>query len=118
MEWNGHKIGITICEDIWTEEYLHRPLYRRDPVEELRKQGAELILNLSASPYHIGKTSHRRQLLCDVAKEHLLPIVYCNAIAGNDQLIFDGHSVVINENGEPVEQLEGFAEEVWFGDSD
>lgn len=110
-EWKGKKIGITICEDIWTDEYLQRPLYDRDPVGELCAKGAELILNLSASPFHLGKPDSRRNMLGDVAREALVPVVYCNSVGGNDQLVFDGHSVVVDVSGDVVAQLGGFEEE-------
>jgi len=112
FDYKGTKIGITICEDIWTEDYLHRPLYKRDPLEELSKQGARLILNLSASPYHVGKVAKRRQLIADVAVEHSVAIAYSNAVGANDQLIFDGHSVAVNEKGQTLQQLKGFEEDV------
>ncbi len=110
IEWNGHRIGLTICEDIWTEDYLQRPLYERDPVAELRGQGADLILNLSASPFHSGKPQTRRTMIADVAREHGVPVVYCNSIGGNDQLVFDGHSLAVAADGRVLAQLGGFVE--------
>ncbi len=110
IEWNGHRIGLTICEDIWTEDYLQRPLYERDPVAELRDQGADLILNLSASPFHSGKPQTRRMMIADVAREHGVPVVYCNSIGGNDQLVFDGHSLAVAADGRVLVQLGGFVE--------
>ena len=83
-----------MCEDLWAEEYLPKPLYDRDPIAELRAVGIDLVLNLSASPYQLGKTALRRNLLESVAKEAGVTVVYCNAIGGNDELIFDGHSIV------------------------
>ena len=112
VEWNGRRLGLTICEDIWTEEYLHRPLYQRDPVERLQEKGVDVLINLSASPFHVGKPAQRRALLESVAKEVGVPLVYCNAVAGNDQLIFDGHSLVVGADGNSVKQLSGFQEEV------
>lgn len=110
IEWNGHRIGLTICEDIWTEDYLQRPLYERDPVAELRGQGADLILNLSASPFHSGKPQTRLTMISDVAREHGVPVVYCNSIGGNDQLVFDGHSLAVSADGRVLAQLGGFVE--------
>ncbi len=112
VQWRGRKLGITICEDVWTEDYLHRPLYRRDPVEELQAAGAEILMNLSASPFHLGKSSVRRDLLAAVARNTGLPLVYCNSIGGNDQLVFDGNSMVMNGDGALRAQLDAFAEEV------
>ena len=111
FEWNGKRIGVTICEDIWTEDYLQRPFYDRDPVAELCARGVDLILNMSASPFHLGKPACRRQMLSDVAKEARVPVVYCNSMGGNDQLVFDGHSVVVDATGEVIAQLSGFTEE-------
>jgi NH3-dependent NAD+ synthetase/predicted amidohydrolase len=118
VEWRGRKLGITICEDVWTEDYLHRPLYKRDPVEELQATGAEVLINLSASPFHLGKAAVRRELLSMVAKSTGLPLVYCNSIGGNDQLVFDGNSVVMNGEGVLRAQLAAFLEEVRVIDID
>ena len=110
FEWRGRRIGITICEDIWTEDYLQRPLYDRDPVAELGAAGMDLLLNLSASPFHLGKPALRRKMLGEVASGAGLPVVYCNAVGGNDQLLFDGHSLVVGADGTPLRQFPGFAE--------
>lgn len=110
IEWDGHRLGVTICEDIWTEPYLPRPLYAADPVPSLVDQGAEIILNLSASPFQSGKPRHRYEMLAALAARHGVPFVYCNAIGGNDQLIFDGHSAVFNARGGAVRILPGFEE--------
>jgi NAD+ synthetase len=110
IHWRGHSIGITICEDLWSEEYLPKPLYDRDPIAELRAVGIDLVLNLSASPYQLGKTALRRNLLESVAKEAGVTVVYCNAIGGNDELIFDGHSIVAHPQKGVVLQMPGFEE--------
>lgn len=108
--WKNRRIGITICEDIWTEDYLQRPLYERDPAKELAAQGIDVLLNLSASPFHLGKPAQRREMLGAVARQAKVPVVYCNSVGGNDQLVFDGHSMVIHANGETAAQLPGFKE--------
>ncbi len=110
IHWNGHRIGVTICEDIWTENFLQRPFYDRDPVSELTAKGVDLILNLSASPYHLGKPLLRRAMIGGIARKAKVPVVYCNAIGANDQLVFDGHSIVATANGRIATQLGGFAE--------
>jgi NAD+ synthetase len=112
LECGDLRIGVTICEDIWSEDYLPRPLYRRDPGEELRRQGVDLVVNLSASPFHLGKSGERRGLLSRVAKGAGVPLVYCNYVGGNDQIIFDGHSMAVSAEGAVLRQLEGFREEV------
>jgi NAD+ synthetase len=109
--WKGKRIGVTICEDIWTEDYLQRPFYDRDPVAELSAQGIDLIINLSASPFHVGKPACRRLMLGDVAREAGVPVVYCNSVGGNDQLVFDGHSMLVDATGNPIAQLAGFVDE-------
>lgn len=111
IEWNGVRIGVTICEDIWTEDYLHRPLYRYDPALELSRQGVDVLLNLSASPYSAGKPAGRFAMLSDVAQRMKTPLVYCNCIGGNDQLIFDGNSAAFDATGNPLATLGAFEEE-------
>ncbi|MFC7335893.1 NAD+ synthase [Haloferula chungangensis] len=110
MEWNGKRLGVTICEDIWTEDFLQRPFYDRDPAEELVTKGVDVLINLSASPFHLGKPAGRRAMLAGVAKEAGVPVVYCNSIGANDQLVFDGHSLVAWPDGGVVE-MAGFEEE-------
>ncbi len=95
VEINGTKFGVTICEDIWTDEYLPRHLYGSSPVNSLVEQGAKAILNLSASPFTLGKAQRRAEMLSAVAAKHNVPIFYCNSVGGNDQLIFDGNSMAI-----------------------
>ncbi len=111
--FNGHKLGITICEDIWNDEdFWPDRLYRRDPVKELVAQGAEMILNLSASPWCDGKERTRLEMLRRVARDEKIPLVQVNAIGANDELIFDGHSVALNARGEVLALGKGFAEDI------
>jgi len=107
----GTRFGITICEDIWTEKYLPRRLYGTSPVGSLIAQGTQAILNLSASPFSLGKAARRAEMLSAVAREHRLPIHYCNAIGGNDQLVFDGNSFAVDSHGTLHTRLAPFAEE-------
>ncbi len=111
VEIGGVKLGLTICEDIWTEDYLPRRLYGASPVESLVAQGAEIILNLSASPFSIGKPARRAAMLSAVAARQCVPIFYCNAIGGNDQLIFDGNSLALDATGALHTKLASFAED-------
>lgn len=108
--WKGHRIGVTICEDIWTENYLQRPFYDRDPVEELTAKGIDLLLNLSASPFHLGKPLLRRAMIGGIARKAKVPVVYCNSIGANDQLVFDGYSLVATASGRIATQFKGFTE--------
>ena len=111
--FNGKKLGITICEDIWNDEdFWPERLYRRDPVKELVAQGAELILNLSASPWHDGKERTRLEMLRRVARDEKIPLAQVNATGANDELIFDGHSVALDARGEVIALGKGFAEEI------
>ncbi len=104
------KLGVTICEDIWTEHYLPRPYYDIEPVRSLVEQRAELIVNLSASPFSLGKQSVRHEMVASLASTYSLPICYCNAVGGNDQLVFDGNSIALNRAGQLIAQLPSFRE--------
>ncbi|MEY2530321.1 MAG: hypothetical protein QOI96_406 [Verrucomicrobiota bacterium] len=106
----GRKIGVTICEDIWTEHYLPRPLYDVEPVRGLIERGAEIIVNLSASPFGSHKPAVRHEMVGALARTYQRPICYCNAIGGNDQLVFDGNSIAMNSSGELIAQLPSFRE--------
>ena len=117
FEFNGRKLGITICEDIWNDEdFWPERLYRRDPVKELIAQGAEIILNLSASPWHDGKERMRLEMLRRVARDEKIPLAQVNAVGANDELIFDGHSVALDARGEVIAMGKGFAEEVFVAE--
>jgi NAD+ synthase (glutamine-hydrolysing) len=105
---DGQRLGITICEDIWTDQYLPRPLYDVSPPEKLGEQGIDLLVNISASPYALGKPQIRERMLGELAQELKVPIVYCNAVGGNDQLVFDGNSLVIGADGSVVAHLKAF----------
>jgi NAD+ synthetase len=112
IEHGGRRIGITICEDLWTPEYLPGTLYRVDPPADLVAAGAEILLNLSASPFQFGKPVCRLQMLNAQAQRFKTPIYYCNSVGGNDQLVFDGHSVAISGDGSRSLELAGFREEL------
>ena len=110
LNFRGRRVGVTICEDIWTERYLPRPLYEVDPVRSLVTQEAEIILNVSASPFSLRKPAVRREMIAGLARTYRRPILYCNSVGGNDQLVFDGNSIAVNARGELVAQLPAFAE--------
>jgi NAD+ synthetase len=118
LEIHGRKVGVTICEDIWTEQYLPRRLYGFSPVDALTAQGADLIVNLSASPFTVGKAERRFEMLSRIAAQKGVPIFYCNAVGGNDQLIFDGRSLAIGRRGQLLRQLRPFGEEIELIDED
>ena len=101
VEFNGRKLGLTICEDVWNDEaFWADPRYRANPVDGLVKQGAEVIVNVSASPWNLGKEGMRREMLASLATNAQRPVVYCNAVGGNDELVFDGGSLALNAQGE------------------
>jgi NAD+ synthase (glutamine-hydrolysing) len=114
----GKKIGVTICEDIWTDQYLPRPLYDCEPTRRLVEQGAEIIVNLSASPFRLGAPSCRLEMITAQARTYERPICYCNAVGGNDQLIFDGNSIAVNASGQLIAQLAAFREDEKVVDTD
>ena len=118
IELLGQKVGITICEDIWTDKYLRHDLYHRDPVERLVGQGASVILNLSSSPFSVGKPALRRAMVTELALRHRIPFFYCNAVGGNDELIFDGNSFVIDKEGATTARLASFREQIAVVDCD
>jgi NAD+ synthetase len=107
----GKKVGVTICEDIWTEHYLPRPLYDVEPVRGLIERGAEIIVNLSASPFGLHKPAVRHEMVGALARTYQRPICYCNAVGGNDQLVFDGTSIAVNSSGALIAQLQSFRED-------
>jgi NAD+ synthetase len=112
FEFRGTRIGLTICEDVWSGEFWgdRRP-YPVDPVQELVEAGAELILTVSASPWHQRKIHLREAMLCDAARRNRVPIVFCNLTGGNDELIFDGASFAVCRDGTVTRRLAAFEED-------
>ncbi|MCH6258857.1 NAD+ synthase [Puniceicoccaceae bacterium K14] len=109
----GRRVAITICEDIWTDRNLEsRVRYQSAPVEYLKEQNIDLHLNLSASPWHIAKNEVRESLIQTTAKQTQAPLIYVNAVGGNDELVFDGRSMAANAQGEIVAGLSSFQEEI------
>jgi NAD+ synthetase len=111
FEVHGKKIGVTICEDIWTEHYLPRPFYDVEPVQSLVNQGAEIIVNLSSSPFSLHKPAIRYEMVAGLARAHQRPICYCNLVGGDDQLVFDGNSFAVNSAGKLIARLAAFRED-------
>lgn len=105
----GRRVGITICEDIWSDDDTGPRRYDVDPVDALVAAGADCILNLSASPFDLGKGARRLALLRAVAADHGVPVAYCNLVGGNDSLVFDGRSFAIDGHGAILGVAAGFA---------
>jgi NAD+ synthase (glutamine-hydrolysing) len=112
-EWGGRRIGLAICEDVWSGEFWGpNPRYDSDPVAELCAAGAELLLVVSASPWEQGKGRFREAMLRDASQRHAVPIVFCNLVGGNDELIFDGGSFVTDARGRVVHRSPRFCEDL------
>ena len=119
VELNGRRIGLTICEDVWNDEdFWDDRRYRANPVESLVEQGAEILINISASPWNLGKNRMRREMLANTVTKVRRPLIYCNAVGGNDELIFDGGSLVFNAEGQMTQQAPFFSEAVLVGEID
>lgn len=108
--FNGHAIGVTICEDLWNDEdFWPERRYRPNPAVTLAAAGVEVIFNLSASPWHLGKERTRQAMLASLARKTGCSVVYCNAVGGNDELIFDGQSLAFNAQGGLILEAAAFA---------
>ena len=113
IEIAGRRCAVSICEDIWNDQDVwQRPRYHRDPIEEATEAGATVVLNLSASPFEAGKQQVREHLLGAVARKHGVPIVYVNQVGGNDDLVFDGRSTVVDATGRVIARGAAFHEDV------
>jgi len=119
VEFNGRRIGLTICEDVWNDEDFWRDRrYRANPAISLVSEGAGIIFNVSASPWNLGKNATRYQMLSSMAAKAKSPLIYCNQVGGNDELIFDGASLVFNASGQLIAQGRMFAEDFLVVDTD
>jgi len=111
--YKGMKIGLTICEDLWNDkDIFKRRIYHFDPVDAMVKDGAELIVNISASPFHTGKIGFRKNMHSAIAKKYGVPLVYVNQVGGNDSLLFDGLSAVFDRQGRMVARARDFEEDL------
>jgi len=117
--FRGELLGISICEDAWNEAEAKLPhLYAQNPLQQLGRAGATLLINLSASPYYLGKEQLRFATLARQSKQLGLPLIMVNQVGGNDELIFDGCSLILNNRGEKIVQAPQFAEKIISIDSD
>lgn len=113
LELGGKKIGVTICEDVWNDKsFWKQRRYKLDPVERAARAGAEILVNISASPFTIGKQAVRERMLATLAKQHKLAVVYANQVGGNDDLLFDGRSCAIDATGTLLARGKNFEEDL------
>ena len=113
VEVDRLRLGLSVCEDIWNpEDAAIRHLYPRDPIADLARERPDVIVNISASPYMMGKYDTRLELLRGQAAAHRLPVLYCNQVGGNDELIFDGASMAVSPDGQIVAQARDFEEDL------
>ena len=115
----GTRVGLTICEDCWNDKYFWKQrLYDRDPVEEVIRAKPAVLVNISASPYAFGKRAFRRNLLGAIARRHKVPVLFANLVGGNDSLVFDGSSFVLDASGKVRAQAKSFEEDLLIFDTD
>jgi len=117
--YKGRRIGLTVCEDMWNDkDIFKRRFYHTDPVAMMVKDGADMILNVSASPYHAGKREFKWNLLGSVARKYGIPVVAVNQVGGNDSLLFDGISTAFDSSGNRRSQACDFKEDLVIFDSE
>jgi NAD+ synthase (glutamine-hydrolysing) len=115
----GQQMALTICEDAWNDKHFwNKRLYTFDPVEALVKAGGTFVLNISASPFWVGKREFRREMLASIARTQKVPVAMVNQVGGNDSLVFDGSSLVLDSEGEVIAQGKSFEEDLIYFDSD
>src|ERR1700733_1415925 len=114
---NGKAVALTICEDAWNDKqfWTHR-LYGRDPVDELIQQGAGMIVSINGSPFHLGKRELREEMFRAMVKRHKVPAIVVNQIGGNDQIVFDGTSFVMDAQGNVIASAASFREDLVIAD--
>lgn len=117
--FGGKQVALTICEDAWNDKHFwDRRLYPFDPVEALVQAGGQIVLNISASPFWMGKREFRREMLASIAKNYKVPVAMVNQVGGNDNLVFDGSSLVLGPDGKVIAQGKSFEEDLVLFDSE
>jgi NAD+ synthase (glutamine-hydrolysing) len=113
VPFGAERLGVSICEDLWNDKdfWRTRRLYREDPGEEMVRRGATAILNISASPFNEGKPRLRRRMLARLARDGRVPVAYVNLVGGNDELVFDGGTIVLDGRGQVAARGALFAED-------
>jgi NAD+ synthase (glutamine-hydrolysing) len=115
LRLRGRRIGVTICEDIWNDKtFWKHPLYPTDPVRDMKPLKLDLHANISASPWTLGKARLRERMMKQIARQTGVPLVSCNLVGGNDNLVFDGGSAAFNRRGRLVARGESFREDFWM----
>jgi NAD+ synthase (glutamine-hydrolysing) len=118
FDFCGNRMALTICEDAWNDKHFwHKRMYGFDPVEALVRAGGNFVLNISASPFWLGKRELRRDMLATIARTDKVPVVMVNQVGGNDSLLFDGSSLVLNREGKVIAQGKSFEEDIVYFDS-
>ncbi len=113
VEFKGLRIGLTICEDLWQKPArTGRPLYEIKPLADLAAEKVDLVVNISASPFELGKHAFRSELFAEECKRYQLPLIYVNQVGGNDELIFDGCSCTFDNKGNLIGQAKDFSEDL------
>jgi len=116
--YKEHSIGLTVCEDAWNDEDIFkRRLYSTDPVALVVKAGADLVINISASPFYVGTREFRWNMFGSMARKYGVPLIFANQVGGNDSVIFDGISTVFDKNGNVVARARDFDEDLIVFDS-
>lgn len=117
FSYKGRRMGLTVCEDTWNDkDVFQRRLYRFDPVTLMIQDGADLIVNIAASPFHVEKRQFRWDMLGAIARKHRVPLIYANQVGGNDSLLFDGLGAAFDEKGNMVARARDFEEDMVFYD--
>ncbi|HWK31148.1 MAG TPA: NAD(+) synthase, partial [Terriglobales bacterium] len=118
VRFGDRNVALTICEDAWNDKHFWpRRLYSVDPVETLIKAGGDFVVNMSASPFHIGKPQLREDMLTTIARTDNVPVLFVNQVGGNDSVVIDGSSMVIAPNGEIVARAKSFEEDLIYYDT-
>jgi NAD+ synthetase len=111
--YKGHRLGLTICEDIWNDvEFFGKSTYAKDPVKEMVQKGSDCMINISASPFYLGKGVLKKRMLQSLSKKYAVPFIYVNQVGGNDSIIFDGNSVAFDQTGHLVASAKNFEEDL------
>ncbi|MCB2183381.1 MAG: NAD+ synthase [Desulfobulbaceae bacterium] len=117
--YKGLNLGITICEDIFNDEdSFPHPLYQANPVADLKQAGMDLLINIAASPYNMGKQQIRLSIFSDLCRKYQTPLLYINQVGGQDSVLFDGASLVLDKNGALCMQARSFQEDMLIVDTE